>query len=261
MPNLTDTEKIMVGIAYSDGQKLGEKLAAAIKSGELIIPDNETMEILIDKFITYDFPASHKLLAKIFSPNNYMVGNFLCAGGGIYISGVSGVNFYKTQNVISKACYTISGLCGCSAAICGIYSGVSKYCGLSMVAAGGDIVGGSFLYVGNYVQKSLNFFRPKNFVRRPMSKHRMGYKGMSFVTPGSFDIPFETVIIIGGTIFTIYSYGKLMISISRYINKKFSPKMDHSLIIYSTAKFLIDSLNESEYSKKANRIYSAALSL
>ena len=29
--NLTDVQKMMVGIAYSDGQKIGEQLAAALE--------------------------------------------------------------------------------------------------------------------------------------------------------------------------------------------------------------------------------------
>ena len=232
------------------------------------------MEILIDKFIEYDFLASHKLLAKIISPDSYMVGNFLCAGGGVAISGSSFINFCTTRNGLAKTCYVISGLCGGTAVICGAYSGLTSYYGLSKFAAGGDIIGGSFLWVGNkahkfgnYVEEkkwcNLNRFRPRNLVRRPVPKRRMGlgYKGMSFVTPAPLDISFETILIIGGIVITIYSYGKIIIAISRYIKKKCSPKMDHSLIIYSSARFLVDSLNESEYSKKVNRIYHAALGL
>jgi hypothetical protein len=51
--NLTDIQKIMVGIAYKNGQRIGERILAAIESGELEVPDNGTLEILIDKFFTY----------------------------------------------------------------------------------------------------------------------------------------------------------------------------------------------------------------
>jgi len=270
--NLTDAQKIMVGIAYSDGQKLGEKLSDAIKSGEFIIPDNQTMEIMLEEFINYDFVASQKLLAKIVSPNTYMVGNFLCAGGGVIIGGSSVINFYKTKNGLARTCYAISGICGGTAAIFGTYSGLTGYCGLSMFATGGDIIGGSFLWVGNKAKKLGNYvegkkswtprLRNRNLARRPFfAKAKPGaYKGVSFITPRSVNVPFETfetILIIGGTIFTVYSYGKIMIAIYRYINKKFFPKIPLS----ATARGLIDSFNKSEYIKKRNRIYYTALRL
>lgn len=275
----------MVASAYMDGQKLGEKIADAIKSGELIIPDNETMEIMIDKFISYDFIAYQKLIAKVISisPNIYVVGHFICAGGGIMISGASLLNFYKTKNPIARTCYTISAVCGGSAAVGGAFAGVNTVFGLSPIAAGGDIIGGAFLWLGNKAKKvgdfvdgkkSFNPFRRRNFMRRPISKQEMGYKGMSFVTGAgtpmdiSFDdifrnIPYQSILIIGGTVFTVYSYGKFIIAIYRYVNKKFSPKIDHSRVIFDSARFLINSLNENEveYSKKVNRIYTAALQL
>lgn len=160
--NFTDVQKMMVGIAYSDGQKIGEQLAAALESGSLKIPDNQTIEIMIDKFVSYDFATSQRLLARVIGPKSYVIGNFLCAGGGVMIGGTSVLNFYQTKNPIARVCYGVSAFCGAFTA----FNGVS---GLSYVAIGGDIIGGSFLWVGNRAKnfgdfldgkKSVNPFRP-----------------------------------------------------------------------------------------------------
>lgn len=97
---------------------------------------------------------------------------------------------------------------------------------------------------------------------------------MSFVThSGSSDIsfesiqqiiqsfPYETIIIIGGTIFTIYGYAKLLIAAYHYLDSKFAPKIDHSTIIYNSAKFLIDLVTKTDSMKRIHRIYIAALKL
>lgn len=95
---------------------------------------------------------------------------------------------------------------------------------------------------------------------------------MSFVTssgPISFEgvyqiverIPYESIIIIGGTIVTVYGYSKILISIYRYLDAKFSPKMDHSQIIHNSALFLINSMNNIDSVKKINRISMAAFKM
>lgn len=86
--NLTDVEKMMVGIAYSDSKKIGEDLAAALESGNLKIPENETIKIIVDKFFEYDFPAYQKVLAKFGSTQFGVSGKLACAGGGVAIGGI-----------------------------------------------------------------------------------------------------------------------------------------------------------------------------
>jgi len=260
---LTDTEKIMIKIAYRDGQEIGRKLADAIKSGEFRIPDNETLKIFIGEFSTYDLLPSHKLLIKIFSPDSYRVGNFGFAGGGVMIMGSSAVNFCKAKNNVAKICYGISGICGGTAAIFGTYAGITSYYGLSKIAVGGDIFGGSFLWAGNKAQELGNFveannsWKPRNFVlRKPStSKMKLGYKGIGFVLPRHVEVKFQTIIIIGGIAITIFSYAKIMIAIYRSLKKRLKPKIQ----IYTIARFLIDAFNQSESIKKRNRIYYYAL--
>ena len=222
-----------------DQQKKLSGLITYILSKEAVI----NLESIIE-----NFQIGSKIVAQI-GQEGYRLGNLLCAGGGVMIGGSSAINYSTTTNGLAKTCYVISGLCGGSATIFGVYSTATSYCGLSMLAAGGDILGGSFLWVGNKVQKMGQCvegkrpwnLRPKNFVRRPISeaKRGLGYKGMGFVTAAPFDVPFETILIIGGTVFTVYGYGKIMIAIYRYINKKLSPKID----ISNSARLLIDSFN------------------
>jgi len=77
----------------------------------------------------------------------------------------------------------------------------------------------------------------------------MDYKGMSFV--GSSDVPvsFQQIIIIGGTIFTIYCYGKLVIWVYNYLHSKLLPKKDPSQAIQVSARFLTDSFKLREFKK------------
>lgn len=274
--NLTDVQKIMVGIAYSDGRKIGEQLAAALESGSLKIPDNQTIEIMIDKFVSYDFPAYQKLLAGVIGPKSYAIGNFLCAGGGVMIGGTSVLNFYRTKNPIARVCYGVSAFCGGSATIAGAFTAFNGVCGLSYVAIGGDIIGGSFLWVGNRAKnfgdfidgkKSVNPFRPKSFVRRPIPKMGTGYKGLSFVpnsgnlTEVLSNIPYTEIIVIGGTIFTIYRSTKLLIkcsrSLYRYVEKKYSPKLNYSHVV----RFIAEHLSKAFSMDRVYKIYYLALQL
>ena len=212
---------------------------------------------MIDKFVSYDFATSQRLLARVIGPKSYAIGNFLCAGGGVMIGGTSVLNFYRTKNSIARVCYGVSAFCGGSATIAGTFTAFNGVCGLSYVAIGGDIIGGSFLWVGNRVKnfgdfldgkKSVNPFRPKSFVRRPIPKMGTGYKGLSFVpnsgnlTEVLSNIPYREIIVIGGTVFTVYHSTKLLIkcsrSLYRYVEKKYSPKLNYSHVVRSIAEYL-----------------------
>jgi hypothetical protein len=192
------------------------------------------------------------------------------------------VKYWKSRNTFARGCYIASGVCGSAAACAGVLKGVQGTCGLSFIAVGGDAIGSAFLFVGNKAQKLGEYidgkkkwtsFNPKSFLRRhPVSKTGMGYRGMSFVTgsgPVSFEgidqiiecIPYESVIIIGGIVFTVYGYIKIIISIYRYLDAKFSPKFDHSLVINKSALFLINSINNTDSVQRTNRIYRAVLKM
>lgn len=275
--DLTDAQKIMVRIAFEDGQKIGKKIAAAIQSGELQVPENQTMVILIDQFIQYDFVKYQKILAKFGSPQFAIGGNLGCAGGGLAIGVVSVLKYFKTKNTMARVFYGTGSICGSTAAIAGTLKAFSGTCGLSFLAVGGDMFGGACLYVGNKAQKIGDMvdgkerwsWRPRSFARRPKYKSGMGYRGLSFITaPGSGDIsfagirqviphlPYETILIIGGTVFTVYSYVKITKAVYRYLKLKVSQKqkMDRSKVIHKSAIFLIDSINNIPYIKKVNRI-------
>lgn len=280
--NLTDIQQLMIRIAFQDGKKIGEQIAADVESGILQLPSNETIQIIVDKFHEFEYLPYQKVLAKIGSPKFAVVGNFAFAGGGMAISGTSILKYCKTKNTIARGFYVASSLCGGAAAVAGALKGVEGTCGLSFIAVGGDAFGTAFLFVGNKAQKLGDYidgkrkwtnFNPRSFLRRrQISKTGMGYRGMSFVTssgPISFEgvhqiiqrIPYENIIIIGGTIFTVYGYIKILISIYRYLDAKFSPKIDHSQIIHNSALFLINSINNIDSVKKTNRIYIAALKM
>lgn len=100
--NFTEVEEMMIKIAYSNGRRMGEKIADDIKSGKLQIPENETIQLIVDKFFEYDFPAYQKVLAKIGSPQFGVAGNLAGAGGGVAIGGVSVLKCFKTKNIIAR---------------------------------------------------------------------------------------------------------------------------------------------------------------
>jgi hypothetical protein len=97
-----------------------------------------------------------------------------------------------------------------------------------------------------------------------------GYKGLSFVpnsgnlTEVLSNIPYTEIIMIGGTVFTVYRSGKLVIrasrSIYRYIKKKCTPKLNYSYVVRFIAEYLIESF-DLERINKINKIYSVALQL
>lgn len=279
--NFTEIEEMMIRIAYSEGRRMGEKIAEDIKLGKLQIPDNEPIQIIVEKVFEYDFPVYQKVLAKFGSPQFGVAGNLACAGGGVAIGGVSVMKCFKTKNVVAKIFYGTGTICGGTAALAGCLKAYSGTCGLSYFAVGGDMIGGACLYVGNKAQQLGDMidgkrpwsFRPKSFTRRRLiTKTGMGYRGMSFVTSsGNFsfegvqqivqNIPYERIIIIGGTVFTVYGYMKLVITIYRYLKSKYYPKIDNSKLIKNSALFLIDSMNKTDSMKRVNRIYTAALKL
>jgi hypothetical protein len=287
--SLTDTEKKMIAIAYEEGHRLGEKLAAAIQSGELEIPRIKGIEVLIDKFGDFDIPRHQKFIVKILAPESGII-NIGCGIGGWMICYKSGSKFFETKNPIARTCYGISTLCGGTAGIAGWVTGLRNahgYCGFSYLAAGGDIVGGTFLWIGNQAKKAGDFasgqnsinpfkFRPRSrSFARPTRRHGMGYKGMGFVTNSPIEIPFDAILknipyeeifVIGTTIVTVYTSGKFIFAVYRYINKKFSKKINHSVRIQISARFLINSFKETESIKKEleniekiNRICRAAI--
>ena len=63
--NLTDIEEIIVGIAYQDGLKIGERITNKILSGRLVLPENATLTVVVDSFFKYDFPMSQMILARV----------------------------------------------------------------------------------------------------------------------------------------------------------------------------------------------------
>jgi hypothetical protein len=126
--NLTDVQKRMVRITFQDGNEIGEQIAADVESGILLLPSNETIQLIIDKFYEFEYLPYQKILAKIGSPQFAVAGNFAFAGGGIVISGTSVVKYCKTRNTFARGCYVASSICG-------------------------GAVGSAFLFVGNKAQK------------------------------------------------------------------------------------------------------------
>jgi len=154
----------------------------------------------------------------------------------------------------------------------------NNVCGISHLAMCGDAFGSTFLFLGNRAKnlgnyaegkskiRQLNPFRNRGFKRKPNSL--TGYKGMSFITPSCSNtslqeiqqiitsMPYQEIIIIGSTIFTIYTYGKFIIAIGRKLASKIFPKIDSSKLIQNQAVFLINIL---AYKTTVNRIYNFAL--
>jgi hypothetical protein len=259
--NFTDIEKMMVSTAYENGLKIGKKISRAIKSGELVVPDNETLEILINSFYTYEFPMYQRVLAKIGSPEFSTAGNIGLAAGGLYLAGMSTQNYFETKNPVAKACYAASMLCSSTAIVTSSVKSFNYACGISHLGMCGDAFGTTFLFLGNRAQslghyaegkskmRQLNPFRNRGLKRKPGSL--TGYKGMGFINPGCSNISLQEIIIIGSTIFTIYVYGKFIIAISRKLASKFSQKIDSSKLIKNQAVFLINIL---DYKIPMNRI-------
>jgi hypothetical protein len=277
--NFTDLDKMMIFTAYKNGLKVGENISKAIESGELVVPDNETLEVILNSFYTYEYPIYQKVLAKIGSPEFSTAGNIGLAAGGLCLAGISTQNYFETKNYVAKVCYAASIVCSSTAMITGGITVFNNVCGISHLAMCGDAFGSTFLFLGNRAKnlgnyaegkskiKQLNPFRNRGFKRKQGSL--TGYKNMGFITPGCSNtslqeiqqiitnIPYQEIIIIGSTIFTIYTYGKFIIAISRKLASKFSPKIDSSKLIQNQAVFLINIL---AYKIAVNRIYNFALS-
>jgi hypothetical protein len=136
----------------------------------------------------------------------------------------------------------------------------------------GDAFGTSFLFLGNRARDlgdlaqrkskmtSLNPFhnlRNRSFRRVSISK---GSGSIAFLTDSSWSsdtsfsqiitaIPFQKIIIVGGSILTVYAYGKFIISTYRYGQKLVSKfivrkKMNSSNFLRKQSIFLRNSLTK-----------------
>jgi len=129
--NLTDIEEIIVGIAYQDGLKIGERRTNKILSGRLVLTENATLAVVVDSFFKYDFPMSQMILARIGSPKFITTGNVGLAAGGFYIAKVSTQNYLRTNNTLTKFCYGASVCCSSTAVISGTIKAFGNACGIS----------------------------------------------------------------------------------------------------------------------------------
>nr|YP_010133687.1 hypothetical protein KYU99_pgp066 [Nitzschia supralitorea]QWM93177.1 hypothetical protein [Nitzschia supralitorea] len=114
-------------------------------------------------------------------------------------------------------------------------------CGLSRTGMLGDGFGALFLKVG-------------------------GYKGLSFLANSGCsnflsNISYTEIIVIGGTVFTIYRSTKLLIKCSRsmyrFIEKKFTSKLNSKQLVRFLSEYLIESFSMD----RVYRIYYVALQL
>jgi hypothetical protein len=186
--NFTDIHKMMIVTAYKNGLKVGENISRAIESGELVVPDNETLEVLINSFYTYEYPMYQRVLAKIDSPKFSTAGNIDLAASGLCLAEVSTQNYFKTKNPIARVCYAASIMCSSTAVLTSSVKAINNACGISYFAMCGDPFGSTFLFLGNRAQNlghyaegkskmpQLNLFRNRSFKRKPSSLTE--YKGM-----------------------------------------------------------------------------------
>jgi hypothetical protein len=265
--NLTDIHKMMILTAYKNGLKIGEDISKLIESWELVVPDNETLEVIINSFYTYEYPMYLKVLAKIGSPEFSNAGNLGLAASGLCLTAISTQNYFGTKNPVAKICYGASILYSSTAMLTGSLTVFNNACGISHLAIGGDMFGSTFLFLGNRAKKlgnyaegkskirQLNPFRNRGFKRKPVSF--TGPKGMGFINPGCSNLSLQEIIIVGSTIFTIYTYEKFIIAISRKLTSKFFPKIDSSKLIQNQAVFLTNIL---VHKISVNKIYNFALS-
>jgi hypothetical protein len=196
----------------------------------------------------------------------YVTGNLACAAGGLVIGGVSTQNFLQTKNRVAQFFYCGSIVCSGTAVIAGSFKAFGNVCGFSHLAIAGDFFGGGCLFLGNRSRKfgnyfegkggtdNLNPFRPRSFARRPKKGIGMGYKGMSFIASSDVPVSFQKIIVIGGTVFTIYCYGKLIISVYNYLHSKLLPKKNPSQAIHVSARFLTDSFKNTNYTERIQKV-------
>lgn len=186
-----------------------------------------------------------------------MGGNLCLSAGGVLIAGVSGQNYFRTKNIVARSFYISSMILGSTASVAGGLAAWGNMFGLSTVAMGGDAFGGVCLYLGNRSQKAGRLAEGKTlpkklnpFRLRKRSALKLGDKGMAFVTPGYSDlnislssIPYQEILILGSTVFIIYSYVKyikFVIKTSRKIISKISPNVENSKLIRIQARFVIN---------------------
>lgn len=252
MPNQSEIEELLIAGAFSDGVKIGNKvrqeLMEGILSGNIKMPSDQPLnvEVEITDLIKYQLPMKDKILAKIGSPYVMALGNTGLAVGGGAIVLRSGGNFLQTTNKTARIFYGLSMMCSGTGTISSVLAVYCNKCGLSKTGMLGDGFGGLFLKAGDYMNNigerverkpksfGLSRFLPKSQVRRPLPKMGTGYKGMSFVANSGnlqqvlSNIPYTKIIMIGGTVLTIYRSSKLLIrasrSIYRYMEKKCTPK-------------------------------------
>nr|WAK84813.1 hypothetical protein [Amicula sp. isolate GU52X-4 cfCalB7] len=281
---LTETEKIMLGIAYNEGKKIGKYINNEISSGRLKV--NESLEIIIDGFEQpFTLPRSHKILAEFSHPSVAIAGNAVLVGGGILLSAKSITNCLQTQNRVARVCYVISTCCSSAAAVSGVVTSFSENCGISQIAIMGDCLGGGFLYAGNVARDCGKVLEGKKKIANPFRNLRSRLPGRSKRVPKRYfpdrrvpfcppcsvnfsildNLPIEKIIVIGGCAITVYTYGKLLISVYKYgkqkaINfiakRRLKKKIKNSVLIRKQALFLINSFS---YTQSVNRIYNVAL--
>ena len=98
--NLTDMEKLIVGITHWDGLKIVQNIINKIISGQLVIPNNATLVVAIDLFFEYDFLMSQVVLARVGSPKFMATRNVGLNTGGLYITKYIGIRIlYQKQKL------------------------------------------------------------------------------------------------------------------------------------------------------------------
>jgi len=289
--NFTDTEELVIGLAYKEGIRIGKTISEAILDGRINITNNETLTVVVNWIFEFpDFPLSQNRLTKLGSSLFLNTGNVALASGGLYIAGMSTQNYLQTNNKIAKLCYGASICCSSTAVISGTLKAYADVSGLSYLAMWGDAFGTSFLCLGNRARDlgklaesktsllSNNPFerlRNRAFRRRALSSGS-GSGSLAFLTGSScfsensfseviMAIPYQKIILVGGSLFTVYTYGKVLISTYRYGQKLVSKyrrrkQQKKSKLLRKQCVFLINSLMERGRKARQLRIYKFAIS-
>jgi len=263
-----------------------ERIITAIQHGaESVLPEGIKTSVRVTVNLPEAIKEAQEAIKNAHVVSEYAVltvesamalGNTGLAVGGGAIVLMSGKNYLEAKNNPAKVCYILSMICSGTGMVSSTISVYCDKCGLNKTGMLGDGFGGLFLKAGNYMnqvgetvegKRKRNIFRPKSWTtRRPVPKMGAGYKGLSFVPAGCYptvsfqelisNIPYEKIFLVGGTVLTIYSYGKLIISVYNYLDSKFSSKENYSEQIQFSARFLVYSL----FNNPVYRIYFAALS-
>lgn len=279
MPNQSEIENFILAGAYSDGVKIGKRVAEQINEGIMSghISPNESLTVHIDinELFEYDFSLRDKILARIGSPLVMSSGNAGLAVGGGAIVLQSGKNFLKANNKVAKVFYALSVICSGTGTVSSSISVYCDKCGLSRTGLLGDGFGGLFLYAGNKAnaagqilegkQPRRNFFLPRGKVTRPLPKFGSGYRGMSFVgsSTGIPNIPYLELISAGITVYTTYRCVKSVVRCSKsvysYVEKKCMPKPNPRHVVWFISEYLVEAF--SVELEQTRRISHAALKL